>query len=52
MALNEDISSGDWSQYVTFPKRVQQVTAKDVQRVAKTYLVEDQSTVGWMIPAT
>jgi zinc protease len=52
MALNEDIASGDWSQYITFPERVQKVTAKDVQRVARTYLVEDQSTVGWMIPNT
>jgi zinc protease len=29
---------------------VQQVTAADVQRVAREYLKEDQSTTGWFIP--
>ena len=34
----------------TFPQALQQVTAADVQRVASTYLVEQQRTVGWFIP--
>jgi zinc protease len=48
--LNEWIAVGDWTLYVTFPQKVQQVTPADVQRVAKEYLNEDQSTVGWFIP--
>ncbi|MGB6309755.1 MAG: pitrilysin family protein, partial [Steroidobacteraceae bacterium] len=48
--INEWIAVGDWSLYVTFPQKVQQVTPADVQRVAKEYLNEDQSTTGWFIP--
>ncbi len=48
--LNEWIAIGDWTLYVTFSQRVQQVTAADVQRVAKQYLTEDQSTTGWFVP--
>jgi zinc protease len=48
--LNEWIAVGDWTLYVTFPQKVQQVTPADVQRVAKKYLSEDQSTTGWFVP--
>jgi zinc protease len=48
--LNEWIAVGDWSLYVTFPQKVQQVTPADVQRVAKQYFNEDQSTTGWFVP--
>jgi zinc protease len=48
--LNEWIAVGDWTLYVTFPQKVQQVTPADVQRVAKQYFNEDQSTTGWFIP--
>lgn len=48
-SLNEDIATGDWTFFSTFPQAIQRVTVKDVQRVARTYLVEDQSTVGWFI---
>jgi zinc protease len=48
--INEWIGVGDWTLYVTFPQKVQLVTAADVQRVAKEYLKEDQSTTGWFIP--
>jgi zinc protease len=48
--LNEWIAVGDWTLYVTFPEKVQQVTPADVQRVAKQYLNEDQSTTGWFVP--
>jgi zinc protease len=48
--LNEWIAIGDWTLYVTFPQKVQQVTPADVQRVAKQYLNEDQSTTGWFVP--
>jgi zinc protease len=50
--LNEWIAIGDWTLYVTFPQKVAQVTAAEVQRVARQYLTEDQSTTGWFIPAT
>jgi zinc protease len=48
--INEWIAVGDWTLYVTFPQKVQQVTPADVRRVAKEYLNEDQSTAGWFIP--
>jgi len=49
-ALNEWIATGDWTQYVTYTDKVAKVTLADVQRVARTYLNEDQSTTGWFIP--
>ena len=48
--INEWIAVGDWTMYVTFPQKVEQVTPADVQRVAKQYLNEDQSTTGWFVP--
>jgi zinc protease len=48
--INEWIAVGDWTLYVTFPQKVQLVTPADVQRVAREYLKEDQSTTGWFIP--
>ena len=48
--LNEWIGVGDWTLYVTFPQRVQNVTTADVQRVASRYFNEDQSTTGWFVP--
>jgi zinc protease len=48
--INEWIAVGDWTLYVTFPQKVQQVTPADVQRVANQYLTEDQSTTGWFVP--
>lgn len=48
--INEWIAVGDWTLYVTFPQKVQQVTPADVQRVANQYLNEDQSTTGWFVP--
>jgi zinc protease len=48
--ISEWIGVGDWTLYVTFPQKVQQVTPADVQRVAKQYLAADQSTTGWFVP--
>jgi zinc protease len=48
--INEWIAVGDWTLYVTFPQKVEQVTPTDVQRVAKKYFEEDQSTTGWFVP--
>ncbi|MFQ6613770.1 MAG: M16 family metallopeptidase, partial [Fidelibacterota bacterium] len=49
-SLNEAIAAGDWTYYTTFLERIREVTPDDIQRVAKTYLVEDQSTTGIFIP--
>jgi hypothetical protein len=32
------------------PKLIEDVTASDLQRVARTYLTPDKLTVGWMVP--
>lgn len=48
--LNEWIAAGDWTQFLRFPDAVDNVTPTDVQRVARTYLNEDQSTTGWFVP--
>ena len=49
-ALNEWVAIGDWTQFVSYIDKVAKVTPADVQRVAKTYLDEDQSTTGWFVP--
>jgi zinc protease len=48
--LSEWIGVGDWTLYVTFPQKIQQVTPADVQRVARQYLTTDQGTTGWFVP--
>ena len=48
--LNEAIAAGDWKLYAQFNERVKRVTREDIQRVAKEYLEEDRSTVGWYVP--
>ncbi|WP_228547257.1 M16 family metallopeptidase [Nonlabens antarcticus] len=48
--LAEYIAGGDWTDYINGSKKLQKVTAADVDRVAVKYLVEDQSTTGYFIP--
>jgi zinc protease len=50
--ISEWIGVGDWTLYVTFPQKVQEVTPADVQRVAKQYFKEDETTAGWFVPMT
>ncbi|RMF57734.1 MAG: insulinase family protein, partial [Calditrichaeota bacterium] len=50
MQINEAIAMGDWTFYVTFKDKIQQVTPEDVQRVAQKYFIEDKSTTGYFIP--
>jgi zinc protease len=50
-ALNEAVATGDWTLYVSMEESINRVTAADVQRVARKYLNEDQSTTGWYLPA-
>ena len=49
-SLNEWIAAGDWTLFVTFVDKISAVTPADVQRVARLYLNEDQSTTGWFVP--
>jgi zinc protease len=48
-ALNEAIAIGDWTFYTTFVNKVEKVTNKNIKKIAKDYLTEDQSTVGWFL---
>ncbi len=48
-SINEDLATGDWTRFIHFPQALQKVTAKDIQRVTKKYLVDDQATVAWFI---
>ena len=48
--ISEWIGVGDWTLYVTFPQKVQEVTPADVQRVAKQYFKRDEATTGWYVP--
>src|ERR1700736_1517036 len=45
-----DLVARDATGWETFPQALQGVTAEDVQRVASTYLVEQQRTTGWFVP--
>jgi zinc protease len=45
----ESIGAG-WHRADQFLERIQAVTAKDIQRVAKQYLTQDNRTVGILIP--
>jgi zinc protease len=48
-AINEAISLGDWTYFVTYPERVEHVTADMVQAAAHTYLQEITRTTGYAI---
>jgi zinc protease len=48
--INECIAVGDWTLYTTLLAQLKTVSPADLQRVAKAYLLEDQSTTGWFIP--
>jgi zinc protease len=45
----ESVGAG-WRKVDQFLDRIRSVTAKDVQRVARQYLIEDSRTVGTLIP--
>src|SRR5205085_8219982 len=47
-----DLVARDPAAWRTFPEALQQVTADDVQRVARTYLVPEQRTTGWFLPTS
>lgn len=48
--INEAIAMGDWTNYITLPKAIQNVRAEDIQRVASKYFTRNNSTTGWFVP--
>ena len=40
----------DWEWYADYPATIRRVTAEDVRRVARTYLLDDGLTVGLYLP--
>ena len=44
--LNEAIAIGDWTQYVTLDKTIQNVEPEDIQRVSAQYFTLKNSTTG------
>jgi zinc protease len=50
MQIGEYASLGDWSLIQKVIPGIRGVTAEDLQRVAKTYLTEENRTVGVLIP--
>jgi zinc protease len=50
MQLGEYASLGDWELILKFIPGIRTVSAADLQRVAKTYLSEENRTVGILIP--
>jgi zinc protease len=48
--LSEWEALGDWRMHFIYRDRVKEVTAADVQRVAETYLIENNRTAGIFIP--
>jgi zinc protease len=49
MGQAESVGAG-WRRVDQFVERIRAVTAKDIQRVAKQYLTQDNRTVGILIP--
>jgi zinc protease len=49
-AIAEAEAVADWQFYADLPKKIEAVTAADVQRVAGEYFIADNRTVGWFIP--
>ncbi|MEA2164999.1 MAG: zinc protease [Thermoanaerobaculia bacterium] len=50
LAMSESIAAGDWRLFFLNRDRIRKVTPEDVQRVASTYFVPSNRTVGEFIP--
>jgi len=50
ITLSEYIAEGDWRLAFLYRDRLKKVTADDVNRIAKTYLIKSNRTVGEFIP--
>jgi zinc protease len=49
-AIAESEAVADWKHYADLPRKIEAVTAEDIQQVARTYFTDDNRTVGWFIP--
>ncbi|HKW51468.1 MAG TPA: pitrilysin family protein, partial [Candidatus Eisenbacteria bacterium] len=49
-SLGEAVASADWKWFVGYIDAMKRVSAEDVRRVAKSYLVPEHATVGWFSP--
>lgn len=49
--LTEWVARGDWRLYFLYRENLNRITPEDVQRVAKTYFISSNRTVGKFIPA-
>jgi len=49
-ALSDCVAVGDWTLYLSAEEAVKKVSAADVQRVAKRWLLKERSTTGWYVP--
>ena len=49
-SLGEAVASANWKWFAGYIDSVKAVTAQDVQRVARAYLIPDHATVGWFLP--
>lgn len=49
--ISQAISVGDWTYFASYPEKISKVTAEDVQKVAKKYLVDSAKTTGYLISA-
>lgn len=50
--LTEAISLANWQWLSTYPEKIRAVTANDIQRAARKYFTDNNSTVGYYIPKT
>ena len=49
-SLSEAIAAANWAWYADYPAAIRRVTPEDVQRVARTYLNDEDLTVGVFLP--
>lgn len=50
MSMTTWVAVGDWRQIFLYRDRLSKITPKDIQRVAQTYLIESNRTVGIFVP--
>ncbi len=50
LLMTDWVARGDWRLVFLFRDRMKKVTAEDVQRVAKTYLLQSNRTLGVFVP--
>lgn len=48
-ALSEYEAMADWRYMLSYPERIKAVTAQDIQRVAQSYFLADNRTVGYFV---